>query len=265
MSVALAVLRRDAKLALSYPLSFWMPWMSIVISVTGFYYVSKLVTPSQTLGVHGKTSTYFAYVVVNVAFTVLLSSALQSFASVMRRDQLAGTLEPILASPATVQAVTVSSGLWSLAISALQVLLYLGLGGLFGLDLAHVNLPVLGVFLSLGVGCMASLGLIAAAVVIAYKQAPPSGVLVGGAASMLAGVLFPVRLLPEPLRIMSWFFPLTHTLAGMRGAMGGLGLAELAGDAVWLAVATAVLLPVAVLMVRWMVERTKQNGTLAFY
>ena len=265
MSTALAVLRRDAKLALSYPLTFWLPWISIAISVTAFSFVSKLVAPSQTLGVHGKTATYFTYVIVNMAFTVLLSSALQSFANTVRRDQLAGTLESILVSAATVPTIAVSSGLWSLTISALQVVLYLGLGWLFGLDLRHMNLPALCVFLSLGVACMASLGLIAAAVVIAYKQAPPSGFLVGGAASMLAGVLFPVTLLPEPLRVMSWFLPLTHALAGMRGAMSGAGLADLAGDAVWLAVVTAILLPVALLTLRWLIERAREDGTLAFY
>lgn len=265
MSAVLAVVRRDAKLALSYPLSFWLPWLSIVISVTGFSYVSKLVTPSQTLGIHGKTATYFTYVIVNLAFTVLLSNALQSFASMVRRDQLTGTLEQILVSATTVPVIAFSSGLWSLTLSALQVLEYLGLGWLFGLDLAGMNLPALCLFLCLGVACMASLGLIAAAVVITYKQVPPSGFLVGGAASMLAGVLFPVALLPEPLRIISWCLPLTHALAGLRGATSGADLGALAVDAIWLAAATVILIPVALLSLRWLVERARRDGTLAFY
>ena len=265
MSVALAVFRRDAKLALSYPMNFAMPWLSIVVSVTSFSYVSKLVAPSQLLGVQGKTATYFAYVIVNVAYTVLLATALQSFANVVRRDQLTGTLESILVSPATLPVVAIASGVWPLTLSALQVLLYLCLGWVFGLDLAQMNVPTLCAFLVLGVTCMGSLGLIAAAVVVAYKQAPPSGLLVGGAASLLAGVMFPVTLLPEPLRIVSWFFPLTHALAGMRGAMSGLRLTDLVGDAVWLALATAILLPVALVLLHLLVERAKQDGTLAFY
>jgi ABC-2 type transport system permease protein len=265
MSAALAVVRRDATLALSYPLSFWMPWISIVISVTGFAYVSKLVTPSQTLGSHGKTATYFTYVIVNLAFTVLLSNALQSFANMIRRDQLTGTLESILVSATPVHVIAFSSGLWSLAMSALQVLFYLGLGSMFGLDIPRANVLALCLFLCLSVGCMASLGLMASAVVIAYKQAPPSGMFAGSAASLLAGVLFPVALLPEPLRVVSWFLPLTHALAGIRGAMSGSNLPELAGDAVWLAAATAILIPVALLLLRRLIERAKQDGTLAFY
>jgi ABC-2 type transport system permease protein len=265
MNAALAVVRRDAIVAMSYPLSFWMPWVSIVISVVGFAYVSKLVTPSQTLGVHGNTATYFTYVIVNVAFTVLLSGALQSSANVIRRDQLTGTLESILVSATPVHVIAYSSGLWSLAISVLQLLFYLGLGSIFGLELPRANVVALCVFLCLSVTSMMSLGLMASAVVIACKQAPPSGMLVGSAASLLAGVLFPVALLPEPLRIVSWFLPLTHALAGIRGAMSGSNLAELAGDAVWLAVATAILIPVALLLLRCLIEHAKQDATLAFY
>jgi ABC-2 type transport system permease protein len=265
MSAVFAVLRRDAIVAFSYPLGFWMPWISIAVSVASFAYVSKLVAPSQALGTHGKTATYFSYVIVNLAYTVLLSSALQSFANMIRRDQLTGTLESILVSATPIHVVALSSGLWSLAISALQAAYYLGLGAVFGLDLPRANVPALLVFLGLSVACMAALGLMASAVVIAYKQAPPSGMLVGGAASLLAGVLFPVTLLPAPLRVVAWFLPLTHALAGIRGAMNGGTLVELAGDAVWLVAATALLLPLALLLLRSLLERAKQAGSLAYY
>jgi ABC-2 type transport system permease protein len=242
-----------------------MPWVSIVVTVAGFAFVSKLVTPSRALGTNGKTADYFTYVIVNLAFTVLLSGALQSFASMIRRDQLTGTLESILVSATPVQVIAVTSGLWTLTMSVLQVLFYLGLGTFFGLDLPHTNLGALTLFLALSVACMASLGLIASAVVIAYKQAPPSGMLVGGAASLLAGVLFPVTLLPLPLRVVSWFLPLTHALAGIRGAMSGAALVDLAGDAIWLAGATAALIPLALLLLRVLIERAKRDGSLAFY
>ncbi len=246
-------------------MGFWLPWVSIFVSVFGFYYVSKLVAPSAILGDHGKVTSYFTYVIVNVSFTVLLSSALQSFAGIVRRDQMAGTLEPILVSSAGVPVVILSSGLWSLLISCLQVVLYLVLAAWYGVDFRYVNLPALATFLALGLACMASLGVMAAAAVIAYKQTPPSGFLVGSAASLLAGVMFPVALLPPALQLLSWCLPLTHALAGMRRALSGTGLGDLAGDALWLAAATAILIPLSFLMLTRSIARAKRDGTLAYY
>ncbi|GAC1408437.1 MAG: hypothetical protein NVSMB64_16680 [Candidatus Velthaea sp.] len=261
----LAFFFRDAKIALSYPMSFWLPWVSIVIGVAGFQFVSQLVTPSATLGVHGRVSSYFAYVVVNVTFTVLLSSALQSFAGIVRRDQLAGTLEPILVAAPSVPLVIVSSGFWSLTIGGLQAVLYVVTASLFGLRLEAANALSIAVFVLLGMACMGALGLIAAAAVIAYKQPPPSNFLIGGAASMLAGVLFPTSLLPWPLQMVSWCLPLTHALAGMRGAVAGVGLRALAPDALWLAGATAILVPMSLFMLTRAIDHAQRDGTLAYY
>jgi hypothetical protein len=178
LSTALAFFRRDAKIALSYPLGFWLSWVSIMISVAGFHFVSQLVAPSAKLGANGHVSSYFTYVVVNVAFTVLLSCALQCFADIIRRDQLSGTLEPLLVGAPRVPNVMVASGCSSLFISALQVALYIATALFFGLRLDHANLLTIIVFALLGVACMGALGLMAAAAVIAYKQQPPSNFLI---------------------------------------------------------------------------------------
>jgi ABC-2 type transport system permease protein len=265
MSVALAFLRRDFKIAFSYPAGFWLPWLSIITSVVGFYFVSKLVSPTQSLGVQGRVTTYFSYVVVNVAFSVLLSSALLSFAGIIRRDQTTGTLESILIYTPNLPYIIFCSGLWTLGLAGLQAAAYLVAGLALGLDLRHINVVSLGVFMLLGMGCMAALGMMAAAAVILYKQTPPSGFLVGGAASMLAGVMFPVALMPAPLQAISWCLPLTHALAGMRGAMSGATVTDLFADAIWLLVVTALLIPISVHVLERAIDRAKLEGTLAYY
>jgi ABC-type multidrug transport system permease subunit len=265
LNTALAFFRRDAKIALSYPLGFWLSWISIVISVGGFHFVSQLVTPSAKLGTHGHVSSYFTYVIVNLTFTVLLSSALQCFPDIIRRDQLNGTLEPILVAAPHIPRVIVASGFWSLFISGLQVVLYLVTASFLGLRLDETNLLTILVFALLGVGCMGALGLMAAAAVIAYKQQPPSNILIGGAAAMLAGVIFPTSLLPWPLQIVSWCLPITHALAGMRGGVAGLGLFAVASDAIWLVVATVVLVPISFYMLTHAIDQAKRDGTLAYY
>src|SRR5579862_3470986 len=105
-----AFLVRDALLTFSYPFNVWMRAGSIVATVAGFYYMAVLIKPSVHLGAGGKPLDYFTYVVVNLAFMLLLTTAFQSVSQTLRRDQVAGTLEAIFVTPTNVWLVALSSG-----------------------------------------------------------------------------------------------------------------------------------------------------------
>ncbi len=265
MHVLLAFVTRDIRLALSYPMSLVMPFVSIVITVAGFAYMARLVNPAAPLQSSGHQVGYFTYVVINLAFMLLLTSALQSVAQSLRRDQYAGTLEAMFATRIHYGFITVGSGLWPMLLGIVQVAFYFLIAGLFGLRLHDVNIGALALFTLLGVACMSALGIVAAAVVIRFKQSPPSALFVGGGAVLLTGVLFPIRLLPVPLQIVSWLLPMTHALNGFRAAMLGESLSLVAPDLIWLAVATALLLPVSALVFTRWIEQAKFDGTLAAY
>lgn len=260
-----AMFVRDARLALSFPFRFWIQWLSVLISVGSFYFVSQLVPASSRLGVGGHRATYFSYVIVNVAFVGFQSTALASFANSIRGDQLYGTLEAILATPARLAHLVLSAGAWPFAITLLQVALTLALASFAGLDLGHADPLATLAFLALTLATMSSIGVLSAAAVMLFKQPGPTDLLVGGAASLLGGVLFPIALLPLPLRILSWLMPITHALNGIRGALAGAQLTALAPDALWLTAATAVLLPLSLVVFAYAVARAKFDGTLALH
>src|SRR5450755_1807511 len=89
----LAILVRDAKLALSYPLWFALRWGGIAASATGLFDVSEIVPQSRSFSFHGTPASYFEFALVNVAFLTFQTAALQSFDNAIRDDQLRGTLE----------------------------------------------------------------------------------------------------------------------------------------------------------------------------
>jgi ABC-2 type transport system permease protein len=260
-----AFVARDARLALSYPLTFWMQLGSALVTVAGFYYMAALVKPSAHLGVGGKPLDYFTYVVVNLAFMLLLTSAFQAFSQTLRRDQVAGTLEAIFVTPTGIWTIAMASGAWQILYAIVQTLLYFAFAFAFGLHLSMVNLGTLTLFLALGTACMAALGILGGAVVIRYQQAPPSTFLVGSAASVLSGVLFPIGLFPPAIRFVSWLLPMTHALNGLRAALLGFAPAAVMGDVIWLAVATVVLVPVSLLGFTHAFNVTVRDGTLAYY
>jgi len=260
-----AFFQRDIRLAIAYPYGLLMPFFSIVVTVAGFAYLSRLVDPHAQLRSAHEPLPYFSYVVVNLAFMLLLNGALQAVAGAIRRDQVAGTLDAVLATPAGLGHLLVGSTLWPIAFAAVQAAFYLACGIAFGLHLPAIDAAGFIVVLSLSMACMVALGGLGAAIVVRYKQNPPSSLLAGGAAAMLSGALFPVALLPVPLRDLSWMLPLTHALNGLRAALSGAGFAVLAPDVLWMAAATALLAPLSLAVFARAVKVARKDGSLATY
>jgi len=264
-SKALAIFRRDSRLARSYLLAFWLQWIGIGVEVAAFYYVSQLIGPSPLFGFSGRPVPYFDYVIINIAFVRFQSTAIQCFQQAIRGDQVLGTLEAVLATPTGLPLIVLSAGLWAFTLTALQVAVTLLLASFFGLDLRHVDLASAAIFVVLTVACMSPLGVMGAAATMTFKQAGPTNFIMGGAAALLGGVLFPIAKLPIALQWLSWLLPITHALNGIRGAMQGANLGQLAPDAIWLVAATCVLLPLSLVVFGRAVKRAKIDGTLGQY
>jgi len=160
-----------------------------------------------------------------------------------------------------------STGLWGFTLTAMQVVLYIVLGGFLGVDFSHTNLLTLLVFVLLTIACMSPLGVMAASTIMTFKQNAPTQFVAGSAANLLGGVLFPVSLLPPALQVVSWFLPITHSLEGVRLAVAGKGLTDavVAGDALWLLGAVALLMPLSLFIFNRAVNLARRDGTLGHY
>ncbi len=260
-----AFFRRDFRLALAYPMQFSMQWVSIAISVSGAYFISKLIPNSRMFGL-GHHGSYFEYAVINLAFFSIMQVTMTSVDRAIRDDQVLGTIEATLASSPNVATYVLASMAWPLALSTAQAIIYLGLAALLygGGQFAHANLPLTLVCFALIVSSMVPVGVLSACGTLRLKSAP-ANFLVGGAMSFICGVLFPVALLPLPLRVISWMIPVTHALSAMRAALHGAPFAQVSGDLVWLAVVSILGLPLSLLLFKKAVHAERVAGTLAQY
>jgi len=263
-SRALAIFVRDARLAVSYPAGFWLQWLNILVSITLAFFLARLFGSSPKFGFHGPAS-YFFFLTVNLAFVRFQQTALMSFSQGIRDAQTAGTLEVILAAPTRLPVIVLSAGLWAFGFTALQTVVYLAVATLFGLDLQHTNLLAAGTFIFLTVTCLSTLGVMAAAAVMTFKQVGPLDFMMAGATNLFGGVYFPLSILPLPLQLVGWMLPITHALSGIRGALRGESFLQLVPDALWLGIATIVLLPLSLVMFAGAVRRAKVDGTLGQY
>jgi ABC-2 type transport system permease protein len=264
VAVAQAFLRRDFSNAISYRTDFAMQFLGIVLSVATFYFLSRLFgsAVAPQLEVYG--GDYFAFVLIGIAFSGYMGFSMSSFAQSIRQGQVMGTLELMLLSPTRLSTILISSSLWSGLMTTLRVLLYLLIGALiFGASFGEANVLTALVVLTLSITSFSGIGILSAAFVLLLKKGDPVAWIFGGASSLLAGVYYPISVLPDWLEPLSRFLPLTYALDGMRLAiLRGYSLYQIRVDLLVLLTFTLVLTPLALFIFRQALKRAKTEGSL---
>jgi len=80
---------------------------------------------------------------------------------------------------------------------------------------------------------------------------------------LVGGMMYPVSVLPGPLRLLARLIPVTCSLEGMRAALlAGAGWRELWPSIVALLLFAVILIPLSFVVFAWALRRTKVTGTL---
>jgi ABC-2 type transport system permease protein len=266
LSLLAAFVRRDWTIARSYRFAFALEWVDAIINLTMFFYIGRLVDGSGfSTGPNGRDS-YFDFVIVGIVLVQVMTVGLWSFTAKLRRDQTTGTLEALLAAPASHAFVIIGTAAYDLVrATALAAATLLGGILLFGLDLhPSVDLvPALAIGFPLALVVFAAMGIAVAGATIVFKE---TAALVGFftyGLSLLGGVYFPVRVLPGALEALARVSPFTWTVDLLRAAFLGnpVDWWKLGGLAGW----AIILPPIALTIFRAALDRAKAAGTLAQY
>ena len=235
--------------------------VSPAVQLATFYYLSRAVGPQfRPEGIP-----YFSFLIVGTGFYTFLLAGIHSFLHTVQESQQTGTLEVLMTtatSPATLLSL---SALSAFANGILQLLVYLCAGMLiFGVPqvsiIGCVSVLLLSVLIS------ASIGLLAAGLQIAIHKGSAVLWALGSTAWLMAGTMFPVTVLPAPLRTISVLLPFTHSLTGMRLALFQSGASTaLMREIGILVLFLLALLPASVFFFSRMVRHARQCGTLSFY
>jgi ABC-2 type transport system permease protein len=261
-----ATLLRDYRTAISYRAGFVLALGGSLVSVVGVFFLSKLFGPSQAAALQQYGGSYFSFAIVGVALSNLMSLGLTGMASRIREGQMMGTLELMLLSPNRLWLIFLSSSLWAHLQAIATLLLLIAFGLVLGMDLGRADIPMTLLALALAVVSFNALGLFSAAVVIVIKQGNPVAFLISVASILLAGVLYPMSVLPAWLQLLGGALPLTHALELVRHtALNGDGLAQVWPQLLTLVVLTAIYLPAGLWACRWAVRHAERDGSLAQY
>jgi ABC-2 type transport system permease protein len=267
MSVAVAFFKRDLSVALSYRLSFALQMVGIFTSVASFYFLSRLFGSALVPQLEQYGGDYFSFVLIGLAFSGYLGLSLSNFSSSIREGQTTGTLEIMLLSPTRLSAILLSSSVWSYVMTTIHVIIYLVIGALiFGFNVSQANFFTAFVVLVLSIASFSGVGILSAAMVLVVKKGDPIAWLFGGASSLLAGVFYPISVLPDWLTPFSHLLPLTYALDAMRLAMlQGYSLYQVRLDILVLLGFALVLTPISFVAFRRALKRAKKEGSLIQY
>jgi ABC-2 type transport system permease protein len=262
-SAALGILGRDAAVFFSYRSRVFAQIASTLFTLLLFYYISRLVRVEM----FPSPDDYFAFVAVGLVIFGVLMSSLAVGPATLRQELVAGTFERLVVSPFGAVAGVLAMLLFPFAYAIVQGVVSLALAVLlFGLPIewpsAALALPValLGAlaFLPFAV-------LIAAAVVVLKQAMAASNFLVAGI-SVVAGLYFPVALLPGWIEWAAEVQPFTPAVDLLRHVLVGAPLRSSAWVEVGkLASFAAVLIPASVCVLHGAIRVGRRRATITEY
>jgi ABC-2 type transport system permease protein len=262
----LAFVRRDWTAARSSTFSLAWQGMTILFATPTLYYIGRLVRPgTPSLAPYG--GDYFTFAILGIAFSSFLASVMGSCAAAVRQEQLGGTLDTLLTMPASLATLALGASLWPLLLMAVQSLLYLGVGmALFHINFAHANVAGTVVIVALMTTVTGAFGVLAAAFVLLFRRADPLTGVVAGVGAVLAGVFYPVDILPPRARALSELVPLTPALHGLRLAvMRGAGFDVLEPSILVLLGWCLLAVPLAVVVAKAALYEARRSGVISWY
>jgi len=257
-----AVVRRDLLLAWSYRLQFVAGAFSGFVSLTIFYYISRLVRVEQF-----SPNEYFAFVAIGIVIFTIVTATLQIPQVSLRQELVAGTFERMLLAPWGSAAAIVSLLIYPTLYAMFTVasLVFIG-AAVFDLQLQWSTVPLAIPVTVLSLLALAPFGILLLASVIFSKKAPPGANYIIAGLSVVAGLYFPVALLPDWIRWASDVQPLTPAVELLRTTLVGQPLSHPAWLTVTkLAVFAGVALPLAVAVLQRALRSSRRRGTILEY
>ena len=262
-----AFYKRDWQLARARHFAVLTAPLQIFASLLPFFFIGKIVKGSSLhSSLDGYGGDYFRFVLLGIAFSGFMNTALGGFKRMIAFERGHGTLEAILSTPTSLRAMAVGRTLWDLTGVTVRILVYLLVGSLFfHVNLSRANwaasLPVI----ALTVGTFLGLGMILAGFSLIWRESAPFEFLLGGSSRFLAGVYFPVAVLPPWLQTFSHFLPFTYSLESVRKSLlEGAPLSVLGRETITLCLFSSLLLPAGWFFFRWSLNQARRQGILGF-
>ncbi len=265
MRLVSAILRRDWAIERTYQLRLVLRVTDVAFIAAAVYFVSLMVEDPASLSDYG--GNYFDFALVGLAVTSFAGVGLASFGESLAREQNTGTIELLLASPAPIAQLMMGMFALPFLLATVQVVGLLG----FGIGVAGSGIPLGGLAIAVPVlllttATFAAVGIAIGGMMLLVKRGDPISGPFYQASMLLSGVIVPIDLLPDFLRVISWMLPATWGIRATRELLlAGAGWRDVAPEVLVLTGFTIVMLPLSILAYRWCLRAAVRTGVLGSY
>jgi ABC-2 type transport system permease protein len=259
----LGTCRRDLAIFRTYPLRPLSLIFSQIVSLTLFYYISRLVRSHD----FATPQLYYAYVVIGMATLAVLSSCLASPVLQLRQEILTGTFERFVLSPFGPVRGVLSLMVFPLLLAYVTSLFTIAFAGVvFHVQLQWSTAALAIPIALLGAVSFAPFGLLMATGTILFKQTRGGTTFAITLVTVVSSIYFPTVLLPHWLSWLANIQPFTPAVELLRHELIGYPLTEsVSASLAKLVLFPAVLMPLTAWLLDSAVELARRRGTIVEY
>jgi ABC-2 type transport system permease protein len=261
-----AFARRDLLVQLSYRGAFVADAFGLLLQVTIFYFVGKMVDPSKVPGVSGPNA-YVAFVSIGIALAAFMALALGKVTMAIQREHLIGTLESLLVTPTRYTTLQLGSVAWDMVYVPLRTCIFLALVAvLYDIDFTWSGLPAALLVLLTFIPFVWGLGVVSAAAVLTFRRGAGLVAVFASLLSLGSGAYFPLDLFPGWIEAVVRHNPVAIAMSDARAAMlDGASVADVAPGAGIVLLWACFTLTVGLAAFRAAVARERRAGTIGLY
>ena len=266
MREALALMRAQWLTIASYRLQMLFSIAGLLVSVVPIYFVSHALQPMMATSIKNQGEEYFAFVVIGLIAYAFISTATGALHASFSSDIGNGSLEAVLATPVSMPALLLGMLGQAFSWTALRTCMLLAGASALGAHIVWSHALVAAVVLALTILAYVPLGIVAAALVLAFRTTGPFPTAVTAVSMLLGGVYYPTSAIPSWLALASKAVPLTYGLRALRRTfIDGAPLSAVAGDLAVLCGFAIVLFAVGLTAFSMAWTYARRAGTLAQY
>ncbi|MGQ0649169.1 MAG: ABC transporter permease [Gemmatimonadaceae bacterium] len=264
MRTVFALTRAAWLTAMSYRVQSVISLLTLWITVVPVFFIANALQPTMANAIRNEGQQYFPFMLIGTFAISLISTCVSLLPSAVQGGISSGFFESLLMTRASRLALLGGLSTYPILWSVLRGSLMLGAGALLGARMVwSAVLPAL-MILALLVVVHWAIGLIGAALVLAFRTTGPLAQAVVVASTLLGGAYYPTSVIPSWIERLSAAVPAGYGLRALRRVLlDGASLASVSSDVMILTGFTAGALLVGMVSFHVALRYARSTGTLS--
>ncbi len=266
MRSVFALVRAAWLTAISYRVQTAFSLLSLWVTVIPVFFIAGALQPTMSSAIQNEGQQYFAFMLIGSFGVSLVSVSTSALSSAVQGGIGSGFFEALMMTRATRGSVLAGLSAYPIAWAVFRGVVLMLAGWLIGARVAWHGLPAALLVIALIVVAHWAIGLIGAAMILAFRTTGPLTTAVVLISTLLGGAYYPTNVIPESVRGLASLVPASYGFRALRRVLlDGSALADVSSDILILTGIAALLLILGTIGFRFALEYARRAGSLSHY